>query len=171
MRRLRLTPASGPCHVCCDPWGSRDPSAWASGAYRYEVVPIESQNWITPRARIAAGPVCAFFRALPRCHSAGSAHCPISTGTVGHSQIDGGGVTEAAVRQQQPSSDHDSGQSPVDPCAICATMALANTVLFATPPALLLPSADAEFAYRLTETEFVRLNTVIAFQPRGPPAS
>ena len=86
-------------------------------------------------------------------------------------KIDGGGVTEAAVRQQQPSSDHDSGRSPVDPCAICATMALANTVLFATPPALLLPSADAEFAYRLTETEFVRLNTVTAFQPRGPPAS
>jgi hypothetical protein len=50
-------------------------------------------------------------------------------------------------------------------------MALANTVLFATPPALPLPSADAEFRYQPTETELVRLNTVTAFQPRGPPAS
>ena len=89
---------------------------------------------------------------------------------------DGGNVTDAAAdhwvrQQQQPSSDHDSGQSPVDPCAICATMALANTVLFATPPALPLPSADAEFRYQPIDTEFVRLNTVTAFQPRGPPAS
>jgi DUF2946 family protein len=90
-------------------------------------------------------------------------------------KFDAGDVTGPAadhwVRQQQPSSDHDSGQSPVDSCAICATMALANTVLFAAPPALPLPSADAEFTYQPTETEFVRLNTVAAFQARGPPVS
>jgi hypothetical protein len=88
-------------------------------------------------------------------------------------KIDGGDVTDAGdhwVRQQQPSSDHDR-QSPGDPCAICAIMALANTVLFATPPALPLPSADVEFTYQPTETKLVRLNTVTAFQPRGPPAS
>lgn len=90
-------------------------------------------------------------------------------------KVGGRGAIDAADhwarQQQQPSSDHNSGQSPGDPCAICATMALANTVLFATPPALLLPSADAEFVYQATETEFVRLNSAVAFQPRGPPAS
>src|ERR1700720_1322627 len=39
--------------------------------------------------------------------------------------------------QQQPATDHDSGQQPGDICAICAVMALANNVLFATPPLLL----------------------------------
>jgi hypothetical protein len=90
-------------------------------------------------------------------------------------KVVGRGATDAAGRwawQRQRSSDHDSGQSPGDPCAICATMALANTVLFATTPALLLPGAFAAFAYQTTGTEFVRLNSAAAaFQPRGPPAS
>jgi hypothetical protein len=78
-------------------------------------------------------------------------------------------VTQSA--QQQPASDHDSGQQPNDPCAICAVMALANTVLFATPPLLLLPQA-VEFLYLTTDAEFVHLNSVsVAFQPRAPPIS
>jgi hypothetical protein len=82
------------------------------------------------------------------------------------------GATDAATYQQQPSSDHDSGRSPGDPCAICATIALASTVLFATPPALLLPSAHGKLAHQNTDTEFVRLNSAAAaFQPRGPPVS
>ena len=73
--------------------------------------------------------------------------------------------------QQQPASDHDSGQQPNDPCAICAVMALANTVLFATPPLLLLPQA-VEFLYLTTDAEFVHLNSAaVAFQPRAPPIS
>jgi hypothetical protein len=78
-----------------------------------------------------------------------------------------------SCRARSPSSsDHDSGQSPSDPCAICATIALANMVLFATPPALLLPTADAELLHQATDTEFVDLNSAAAaFQPRGPPAS
>lgn len=69
-------------------------------------------------------------------------------------------------------SDHDSGQSPSDPCAICATIALANTTLFATPPALLLPTAAVEFSYQTADTEFVDLNSAgLGFQPRAPPAS
>lgn len=74
--------------------------------------------------------------------------------------------------QQQPASGHDSDQQqPGDTCAICAVMALANTVLFATPPLLLLPQA-IEFLYRTTDAEFVHLNAVrVAFQPRAPPIS
>ena len=50
-------------------------------------------------------------------------------------------------------------------------MALANAVLFATPPVLLLPQA-VEFLYRTTDAEFVHLNSAhVAFQPRAPPVS
>ena len=79
------------------------------------------------------------------------------------------GVSESA---QQPSpSTPDSDQQQSDPCAICAVMALANAVLFATPPILLLPQA-IEFLYLTTDAEFVHLNSArVAFQPRAPPAS
>jgi hypothetical protein len=78
-------------------------------------------------------------------------------------------ATNAA--QQQPSSNPDSDQPANDACAICAVVAMANTVLFATPPALVLPQA-VEFLYVVTEAEFVDLNSAcIAFQPRAPPLS
>ena len=79
------------------------------------------------------------------------------------------GVSESA--QQQSPSTPDSDQRQSDPCAICAVMALANAVLFATPPILLLPQA-IEFLYLTTDAEFVHLNSArVAFQPRAPPAS
>ena len=82
-------------------------------------------------------------------------------------------VTEIASKAaaREPASDHDSGQPSNDPCAICAVMALANAVLFATPPLLLLPRA-IEFLYLTTDAGFVHLNSArVAFQPRAPPAS
>jgi hypothetical protein len=73
--------------------------------------------------------------------------------------------------EPQPSPSHDSDQQPVDPCAICAVMALANAALFATPPVLLLPQA-VEFLYLTTDAEFIHLNSIrVAFQPRAPPAA
>jgi hypothetical protein len=73
--------------------------------------------------------------------------------------------------QSQPGSSQDSDQQSTDVCAICAVMALANAVLFASPPLLLLPQA-VEFLYLTTDAEFVHLNSArIAFQPRAPPAS
>jgi Protein of unknown function (DUF2946) len=95
---------------------------------------------------------------------------PLQTGT-----YDGSGLPAATAvdqsAQQQPASDHDSGQQPGDTCAICAVMALANNVLFATPPLLLLPQA-VEFLYQTTDAEFVHLNSArVAFQPRAPPIS
>jgi hypothetical protein len=73
--------------------------------------------------------------------------------------------------QQQPASNPDSDQQQSDGCAICAVIALANTVLFATPPLLLLPQA-IEFLYLTTDAEFEHLNAVrVAFQPRAPPIS
>jgi hypothetical protein len=79
-------------------------------------------------------------------------------------------VLDQSARQQQPASDTDQ-QQPGDPCAICAVIALASTVLFATPPLFLLPQA-AELLYLTTDAEFLHLNSVrVAFQPRAPPVS
>jgi hypothetical protein len=73
--------------------------------------------------------------------------------------------------QQQPASDHDSDRQQSDPCAICAVIALANVVLFATPALLLLPQA-VELLYLTTDAEFVHLSSArVAFQPRAPPIS
>jgi hypothetical protein len=72
---------------------------------------------------------------------------------------------------QQPPTSHDSDQQRSDGCAICAVIALANSVLFATPPLLLLPQA-IEFLHLTTDAEFIHLNSAgVAFQPRAPPVS
>jgi hypothetical protein len=76
-----------------------------------------------------------------------------------------------ASPNQAPASDRDSDRHANDACAICAVIAMANTMLFATPPLLRLPQA-AEFLYLATDAEFVHLNAVrVAFQPRAPPIS
>ena len=73
--------------------------------------------------------------------------------------------------RQQPAPNHDSDQHSSDACAICAVMGLANTVLFATPPLLLLPQ-EIEFLNRTTVAEFIHLNSAdVPFQPRAPPTS
>ena len=72
--------------------------------------------------------------------------------------------------QQQPASN-DSDRQPSDACAICAVLALANAMLFATPPLLLLPQA-IEILHLSTDAEFIHLNSArVAFQPRAPPLS
>ena len=96
----------------------------------------------------------------------------------GHSH----GVAQAAsLAQAATSLDHAAigKQAPVQPdqdqtddvCAICAVVAMAGTILFASPPVLLLPQA-IDFLYRTIDAEFVHLTTAgHAFQPRAPPAS
>ena len=70
-----------------------------------------------------------------------------------------------------PASDNDSDHHPGEGCAICAVIAMASTVLFATPPVVLLPQA-ADFRYLVTDVEFVHRSPAgVAFQPRAPPAS
>jgi hypothetical protein len=77
----------------------------------------------------------------------------------------------AAQSAQRQKPDHDSDRQSNDTCAICAVIAMANAVLFATPPLLELPQA-VEFLYLTTDAEFIHLNSVrIAFQPRAPPHS
>lgn len=76
----------------------------------------------------------------------------------------------AAVQKQSPASP--AREHPGDDnCAICAVVAMAGTVVFATPPILQLPQA-VDLLYRTTDAEFVHLKSAgTAFQPRAPPAS
>ena len=75
------------------------------------------------------------------------------------------------LARRQPTSNHDSDHHPGDVCAICAVIALANAVLFATPPLLQLPQT-IKLSYLTTDAEFIHLNAVrVAFQPRAPPIS
>ena len=70
---------------------------------------------------------------------------------------------------QKPASDHDSDRQTNDACAICAVIAMANAVLFSTPPLLELPHA-VELLYLTTDAGFIHLNSIrVAFQPRAPP--
>ena len=69
-----------------------------------------------------------------------------------------------------PAPHHDSDHRPGEDCAICAIIALASTALSATPPAMLLPQAEA-FPYRVTGAAFADPGPAsVAFQPRAPPA-
>jgi hypothetical protein len=73
--------------------------------------------------------------------------------------------------RQQPASNHDSDQHQGKACALCAVLALANAMLFATPPLMLLPQA-VEILQLTTDAEFAHLNSgQVAFQPRAPPIS
>ncbi len=78
-------------------------------------------------------------------------------------------ATDRSAQQKLPNRDSDRRSS--DGCAICAVIAMANAVLFATPPLLQLPQA-VEFLYRTTDAGFVHLHAAgVAFQPRAPPIS
>ena len=67
------------------------------------------------------------------------------------------------------SSDHAPLGHPGDDCAICAVMALANTMLDAAPPLLPSPYATA-FSYGPVAARFAEPDPVrVAFQPRAPP--
>ncbi|MDO9062828.1 MAG: DUF2946 family protein [Bradyrhizobium sp.] len=80
-------------------------------------------------------------------------------------------VTADAVESAPLPASHNDSQHPGEDCAICAVIALARTVVSATPPAMLLPQAEA-FQYRVTDAAFVDLSPAgVAFQPRAPPAS
>jgi hypothetical protein len=74
-----------------------------------------------------------------------------------------------ALVRLKTSSDHvPLGHSGED-CAICAVMALADTMLDAAPPLLLSPHATA-FCYGSIAARFAEPDQLrVAFQPRAPP--
>ena len=87
-----------------------------------------------------------------------------------HSALPVGNHPTAQVGHNSPApSDRDSGGR--FRCAICAVIAMANAVLFATPPVVLPPKAT-NFCRIATKVEFARIVPVrVAFQPRAPPVS
>jgi hypothetical protein len=85
-------------------------------------------------------------------------------------QLQVGAVDAASQAQQQPAS-HDNDQTSHEPCAICAVLSLAGSMVVSTPPLLLLPDA-IEFLYLATAAEFIHLDSAQSpFQPRAPPVS
>jgi DUF2946 family protein len=88
------------------------------------------------------------------------------------SVVDAGDLAvESLAKPQQAPAKQDGDQQLPDACAICAVIAMASTVLSASPPILLLPEA-IELLYRSTDAEFVHLKSAgSSFQPRAPPAS
>jgi hypothetical protein len=103
--------------------------------------------------------------------AAPSAHSTTALNAAATADAGNFAVDSPAASQQAPAGKHDSDQRGPDGCAICAVMAMAGTVLFSSPPVLLLPEA-VEFLYRTTDAEFAHLKSAgNSFQPRGPPAS
>ena len=67
------------------------------------------------------------------------------------------------------SSDHAPDGRLTDDCAICAVLALADTLTIATPYYLLGPQ-PAAFSYLIADAGSTHLNSAgVAFQPRAPP--
>jgi hypothetical protein len=130
------------------------------------------------RSKIRHGARLALFAmlvqfALTFGHSHGFAHAaPLSQSSLQQTDSAKGVAPgdRAAVRKQSPAGP-DREQPGEDNCAICAVVAMAGTVVFATPPLLQLPQA-IELLYRTTDAEFIHLKSAgTAFQPRAPPAS
>jgi hypothetical protein len=68
-------------------------------------------------------------------------------------------------------SDHESDGRPTDDCAICAVMALANTLVLATPSSLPGPQPASSLNW-MADAEFIPLNSArVVFQSRAPPIS
>ena len=73
------------------------------------------------------------------------------------------------VRLKTLAGDVPAGQ-PGDDCAVCAVMALANTVVNAAPPPGLPTPYATALSYSAADAGFADPNSVVvAFQPRGPP--
>lgn len=95
---------------------------------------------------------------------------PLAQGQLADSAKSIASAGRAAVQKQSPTNP-DREPPGDDNCAICALVAMAGTVTFATPPLLLLPQA-VKLLYRTTDAEFIHLKSArTAFQPRAPPAS
>jgi hypothetical protein len=137
---------------------------------------VSQMKWF--RSNIRHGARLALFAllvqfALSFGHSHGFAQAaPLLQSSVQQADGHQGAATidRAAVQKRSPASP-DQDQPGDDYCAICAVVAMAGTVVSATPPLLLLPQA-IELLYRTTDAEFIHLNSAgTAFQPRAPHAS
>ncbi len=71
---------------------------------------------------------------------------------------------------EQSPSKQDRDQQPADACAICAVMAMAQTLLLSPPPVLAPPQAVALHRDAARLADVVELAVIeLPFQPRAPP--
>jgi Protein of unknown function (DUF2946) len=132
------------------------------------------------RSNIRGGARLALFALIVQlvlsfghCHQLTAQVAPgVRSGLTFADPADGSGLAFVSLAtQQEPPAGQDGDRQTGDDCPICAVASMASTVLFATPPLLLLPQA-VEFLYLVTDAEIVRLKSPdTAFQPRAPPVS
>lgn len=120
---------------------------------------VGAMGWV--RAHIRSAALLALFAlALQTALSFGHFH-GISTTNAGVGQV------VSATASSAPDNDRHS-DGAADICAVCAVMAMAGTMLAATPPALPALLADA-LHHRLIDVAFAERTFRGVFQPRGPP--
>ena len=128
------------------------------------------------RSKIRHGARLAIFAMLVQfALTFGHSHWFAQAAPLVQSQLTDGGKSiaspDSAAVLKQSQTKPDREQPGDDNCAICALVAMAGTVVFATPPLLHLPQA-VELLYRTTDAEFLHLESAKhAFQPRAPPIS
>src|SRR5262245_1974011 len=75
-----------------------------------------------------------------------------------------------AANTSTPDTDHDQ-DTPGDICAICATIAMADTLVDAVPPLLTVPQAFVIVTVAPRKETAVPVSRRIIFQSRAPPLS
>jgi hypothetical protein len=139
-------------------------------------------NWL--RSNIKHGTRAALFAlalqfalSFAHCHAGAAQVVPAIQSGPALSELsyaNGFGAPDAtgeSAQQQQPASDPDSDRQKSDACPICVLIVLANAVLLATPPLLLLPQA-VEFSYLAADAGSLDPAFAgVAFQPRAPPVA
>jgi Protein of unknown function (DUF2946) len=66
-------------------------------------------------------------------------------------------------------ADRDRGSTSDDGCAICASIALAGTLILTPPPGLAPPMRVKRVRFALVQADIPRGPARISFQARGPP--
>jgi hypothetical protein len=92
----------------------------------------------------------------------------------GHFHADRALAGAAAISHHASASTPDSGHdqdNPNDFCAICATVAMANTLVDAAPPVLPVPASTSSAEVIPDPTSRVADSRRVAFQSRAPPFS
>jgi hypothetical protein len=90
----------------------------------------------------------------------------------GHTHLHHVSAAQAAISQvSAPSSDKGHHADGGDVCAICATVALAQTLIDSTPPVLPAPANLHSAELLGTSAAALAAPQRAAFQSRGPPLS
>ncbi len=85
--------------------------------------------------------------------------------------LDGSRLTAAQAHTGSSPASQDPDQQPADGCAICAVMAMAQSILLSPAPSLPSPHAVAFHPPAQVVASLSRVVITTAFQPRAPPSA